>query len=116
MTKTATTDSIVVKNLQAELPITGEATTSRTVVSNDAARVVSFAMDAGQELTDHSAPRPAVIQVVEGNLTLTVAAQRHELVAGDAVYLAPNERHAVVAMTPCRFVLVLVTAAKAAAD
>jgi quercetin dioxygenase-like cupin family protein len=110
MTKTATTDSIVVENLHAKLPITGEATTSRTVVSNDAARVVSFAMDAGQELTDHSAPRPAVIQVVEGHLAFTVAGQRHELAAGDAVYLAPNERHAVVATTPCRFVLVLVTA------
>ncbi len=100
----------MVGQLHADLPITAEATTSRTVVSNDAARVVSFAMDAGQELTDHSAPRPAVVLVIEGSLAFTVAGQRHELAAGDVVYLAPNERHAVVAMTPCRFVLMLVMA------
>ncbi len=110
MTKTAVADSIVVENVHAELPITGEATTSRTVVSNDAARVVSFAMDAGQELTDHSAPRPVVVQVMEGSITFTAAGQRHNLAAGDVVYLAPNERHAVLALTPCRFVLILITA------
>ncbi|HUV48300.1 MAG TPA: cupin domain-containing protein [Actinomycetes bacterium] len=111
MAKTDVSETTVVGTLHADLPITTEATTSRTAVSNDAVRVVSFAMDAGQELTDHSAPRPVVVQVVEGDLAFTVAGQRHELTAGDVVYLAPNERHAVLALTPCRFVLVLATAA-----
>jgi len=115
MTKTAVDDSLVVERLVAELPISAEATTSRTVVSNDAARVVCFSMDAGQELTDHSAPRPAVVHVLEGELAFSVAGQRHELAAGDVVYLAPNERHAVVAQTPCRFLLVLVMAERSAA-
>ena len=96
--------------MHADLPISGEATTSRTVVTNDAARVVAFAMDEGQELTDHSAARPVVVQVLEGRLAFTVAGEQHELHAGDVVYVAPGERHAVVALTPCRFVLVLVTA------
>ncbi|MEO8105984.1 MAG: cupin domain-containing protein [Actinomycetes bacterium] len=111
MAKTEVTESAVVAALHADLPISSEATTSRTVVSNDAARVVAFAMDAGQELTDHSAAKPAVVQVIEGRLAFTVAGQQQELEVGDVVYLAPGERHAVVALTPCRFVLVLVTAA-----
>lgn len=111
MTKTDVTQSTVTGGVHADLPISSEATTSRTVVSNDAARVVVFAMDAGQELTDHSAARPVVVQVIEGRLTFTVAGQSHDLDAGDVVYLAPGERHAVLALTPCRFVLVLVTAA-----
>lgn len=111
MAKTDVSETTVHGAMHSDLPIPSEATTSRTVVSNDAARVVAFAMDAGQELTDHSAPRPVVVQVLEGDLAFTVAGQRHELTSGDVVYLAPNERHAVVALTPCRFVLVLVTAA-----
>lgn len=111
MPKSPVTESAVTSGLHADLPITTEATTSRTVVSNDAARVVAFAMDAGQELTDHSAARPVVVQVIEGRLTFTVAGESHELGAGDVVYLAPGERHAVLALTPCRFVLILVTAA-----
>lgn len=82
MTKSPTTDSLVIGNLHLDLPISSDATTSRTAVSNDAARVVAFSLDAGQELT-----------------------------VGDVVYLAPSERHAVVALTPCRFSLVLVTTA-----
>jgi len=107
MTRSEVTQSTVVRDLHGELPISAEATTSRTVVSNDAVRVVAFAMDQGQELTDHSAPRPVVVQVIEGQLAFTVAGERHELMAGDVVYLAPNERHAIVALTPCRFVLVM---------
>jgi quercetin dioxygenase-like cupin family protein len=111
MTKSEINQSLVVAQFHDELPVPEQAITSRTVVSNDAVRVVAFAMDAGQELTDHSAPRPAIVQVTEGNLAFTVAGQRHDLTAGDLVYLAPNERHAVLAVTACRFVLVLVTAA-----
>jgi quercetin dioxygenase-like cupin family protein len=107
VTKSEVSLSHVVRGLHGDLPISAEATTSRTVVNNDAVRVVSFAMDRGQELTDHSAPRPVVVQVIDGDLTFTVAAARHELTAGDVVYLAPSARHAVVAKTPCRFVLVM---------
>lgn len=107
MTKSEVNLSVVVAGLHADLPISGQATTSRTVVSNDAVRVVAFAMDLGQELTDHSAPRPVVVQVTEGALALTVAGERHELTAGDVVYLAPSARHAVLALTPCRFALVM---------
>jgi quercetin dioxygenase-like cupin family protein len=107
VTRTETSQSQVVAHLHVDLPISTEATTSRTVVSNDAVRVVAFAMDRGQELTDHSAPRPVVVQVVEGDLTFTVAGASHALTAGDVVYLAPGARHAVLALTPCRFVLVM---------
>ncbi|MDQ1248958.1 MAG: hypothetical protein QG597_3332 [Actinomycetota bacterium] len=92
----------------ADLPIPHEATTSRVVVNNELLRVVMFAMDAEQELTDHAAARAVVVQVIEGELTFTVGATAHDLVAGDVVYLAPNERHAVLARTPTRFALVLV--------
>lgn len=110
MTKSAMTQSLVVPGLHDELLVPEQATTSRTVVSNDATRVVAFAMDAGQELTDHSAPRPVVVQVTEGDLVFEVGGARHDLTAGDLVYLAPSERHAVLALTPCRFVLVMVMA------
>ena len=107
MTKSETSLSHVVQGLHADLPVSGEATTSRTVVNNDAVRVVAFAMDEGQELTDHSTPHPVVVQVVQGELAFTVAGRRDELSAGDLVYLAPGERHAVLALTACRFVLVM---------
>jgi quercetin dioxygenase-like cupin family protein len=111
MSMSPVSQMVVVQQLHEALPVSEEATTSRTLVSNEAARVVAFAMDEGQELTDHATPRPAVVVVTAGTLEFTVAGSTHELTVGDAVYLAPGERHALVARTPSRFELVLVTAA-----
>lgn len=107
MAKSEVSVSDVLQGVHDALPISAEATTSRTLVSNDAVRVVAFAMDSGQELTDHSTPHPVVVQVDVGELTFTVGGDVRELTAGDVVYLAPGARHAVVARTPCRFVLVM---------
>lgn len=90
------------------LPISQDATTSRTVVNTDALRVVLFAMDAGQELTEHASSRAVVVQQLDGTLELTVAGRTETLESGDIVYLAPGDRHALVARTPCRFSLVMV--------
>lgn len=106
--KTEVNVSGMTAGLYGQLPISAETTTSRVVVNNPLLRVVSFAMDAGQELTDHQSPRAVVVQVLEGRLTFTVTGEASELSAGDVVYLAPGERHAVGALTPCRFVLVMV--------
>ena len=108
MTTTAITESLVSADLATALPISPSATTSRVVVNNPLLRVVAFAMDAGQELTDHSSPRAVVVQMVEGTLRFTVDGDEQQLAPGDVVYLAPDARHALVAETPCRFVLVLV--------
>jgi quercetin dioxygenase-like cupin family protein len=107
MAKTDVSTSEVLQGVREGLPISADATTSRTVVSNDAVRVVAFAMDRGQELTDHSTPHPVVVYVDEGELTFTVGGDVRELTIGDVVYLAPGARHAVVARTPCRFVLIM---------
>lgn len=89
------------------LPISQDATTSRTVVNTPQVRVVLFAMDTGQELTDHATPRAVVVQHVEGSMRFTVAGRTETLSPGDVVYLAPGDRHALTALTPCRFSLVL---------
>ncbi len=108
MARTDIAASLVVTRLAADLPIPPEATTSRVVVNNDAVRVIEFAMAAGQELTDHSAPRPVVVQMLEGSLDFHTLGKTATLVPGDVVYLAPDERHGLVATAPSRFCLVMV--------
>ncbi len=90
------------------LPISQDATTSRKVVNTEQLRVILFAMDAGQELTEHASSRAVVVQQLQGRLRLTVAGRTETLEPGDVVYLAPDDRHALEAETPCRFALVMV--------
>lgn len=107
MPTTPMNESQVRTGLWAELPIPTDATTSRTVVNNDAMRIVEFAMHAGQELTEHASDRAVAVLMQAGEMTFTVAGVPHALVPGDVVYLAPGDRHALVAQSACRFTLVL---------
>ena len=109
MASTPVSESQVVLGILDELPVPTAATTSRVVVNNDLLRVVVFAMNAGQELTEHTSTRAVTVQVLSGELDFAVADDVYPLVAGDVVYLAPGERHALVARTACRFTLVMVS-------
>lgn len=90
------------------LPVTASSTTSRVVVNNPALRVVVFAFDEGEMLTEHSSPRAVVVQLLDGAMRFTVGDTEHRLAPGDVVYLAPGERHALVADAPSRMSLVMV--------
>jgi quercetin dioxygenase-like cupin family protein len=106
--RTPVEESVVVADLATELPVTPSATTSRVVIANDVVRVVAFAFDAGEELTEHTSTMPVVVQVLRGRLRFGVAGQQHELAAGDAVYLAPDEPHSLEALEPALVSLVMV--------
>lgn len=108
MATTPTDQSQTQTGIFDALPISTEATTSRVVVNNALLRVVIFAMDEGQELTDHASARAVVVQMLDGGMDFSYAGQTQALTAGDVVYLAPNEHHAVLATSPCRFALTLV--------
>ena len=108
MTTTSVFESGVFTQTSADLPISKEATTSRVLVNNELLRHVMFAMDEGQVLTEHSSPRAVIVNILEGRFKFTVAGVDNEVVAGDVIYLAPDERHAVVALEPSRMGLTLV--------
>lgn len=85
-----------------------EATTSRVVVDNPLVRVVYFAFDGGEMLTDHSSPRAVVVQLITGAIRFTFDRTEHAVVAGDVIYLAPGVRHSQVADEPSQLSLVMV--------
>jgi quercetin dioxygenase-like cupin family protein len=99
---------IVSADLIAELPVAPRATTSRVVVDTDAVRVVLFAFDTGEELTDHTAAMPVVVTLLDGAIRFRVGDQDHDLAPGDVVYLPAHETHALEAREPSRLSLVMV--------
>ena len=90
---------------EVEIPENG--TLSRVMFSGDGLRVVLFAFDEGQELTDHTASVPAVIQVVKGRLGLTLGDDTVEIVADSWVHMDADLTHAVVALEPSVLILTL---------
>lgn len=106
--QTAVEESSAHLGLLDALPVGAEATTSRVVVNNPLLRVVYFAFDAGELLTEHSSPRAVVVQLLDGAMRFTVDGVEHAMRPGDVIYLAPGAVHALVADAPSHLSLVMV--------
>ena len=110
---TPSTESLFRLGLNDALPISDEATTSRVVVNNEILRTVIFTFDTGQLLTEHTSPRAVIVTLLEGEMDFSIGERTERMGAGDVVYLAPGERHALTAVSPCRMQLVMVDVDKA---
>ncbi|NLA28064.1 MAG: cupin domain-containing protein [Propionibacterium sp.] len=108
MSETEVSQSAVVLNINAELPVINESTTSRVILSNPLLRVVDFTFDTGQLLTEHTSPRAVVVTLLDGEMDFKLEGESHIMHAGDMIYLAPGAPHALTAITPCRLQLVMV--------
>ena len=70
--------------------------------------MVVFAFDQGQELTEHTASVPVVIQLVSGSVVVEVGSERHRLTTRSWLYLEPGEPHSVFADEPSRMLLTMI--------
>ena len=108
MAATETDQNIAVANVLQDLPVTKKTTTSRVLVNNPLLRVVDFAFDEGQLLTEHSSPRAVVVTLLSGTMDFDLGSETHHLTPGDVLYMAPGAVHALRATSPCHMQLVMV--------
>jgi quercetin dioxygenase-like cupin family protein len=80
---------------------------SRTVLRAVGARVVVFAFDTGEELSEHTAAVPVLLQTLTGSLDVTADGRTVTLRPGDLVHLGARVPHSVVATGPSRLLLTL---------
>jgi quercetin dioxygenase-like cupin family protein len=87
---------------------------SRTLYADEQVKVVLFAFSAGQELSEHTASTPAIIQIVKGEARLMLGGDTMEARAGTWVYMPAQLAHSLQARTPLIMLLVLLKAPGAA--
>ncbi|MCX7523005.1 cupin domain-containing protein [Microbacterium sp. STN6] len=93
--------------LLAQAPIDDERLKPKRVLDGFGARVVLLAFAAGQELREHSAPVPILVQTLAGRVAFEVDGAETELAAGGIVNVAAGVRHAVRALEPSHVLLTL---------
>lgn len=84
-----------------------DAIVSRTLVKNSAGTVTLFAFDRGQELSEHSAPFDALVQVIDGEATIRIAGADHRVSAGQVILMPANVPHGVQAPVAFRMLLTM---------
>jgi quercetin dioxygenase-like cupin family protein len=70
--------------------------------------VTLFAFDAGQELSEHTAPFDALVSVLDGEAEVTISGTVSRLRAGDMIVMPANQPHAVRAVACFKMTLTMV--------
>jgi quercetin dioxygenase-like cupin family protein len=85
-----------------------DAVVSRTLINQKTGTVTLFAFDVGQELSEHTAPYDALVQVLDGEAEISIAGQPFHLNRGDAIIMPANDPHAVKALTQFKMLLTMI--------
>lgn len=83
---------------------------SRTLLKQPGGSATLFAFDAGQELSEHTAPFDALVQVLDGRAEVRVGGVPHGVGAGELLLLPAGVPHALRAPERFRMLLVMVRA------
>ena len=97
----------LIPNMRAEVDVPKDGILSRTVHTDGALTLTLFGFDAGQELTEHTSTRAAIIEVLEGEAEVVLDGDAHRVAAGAWIAMPPAMTHAIRAITPMRMALLL---------
>jgi quercetin dioxygenase-like cupin family protein len=95
-------------NLGEMVEYSDGAVVSKTLVKNSAGSLTLFAFDAGQELSEHTAPFDAVVQILDGEVELIIGGESVRASAGQTVLMPANVPHSVHATAPLKMLLVMI--------
>ena len=94
-------------DLATEVTPPDDGTLSRTLHNDDDTKVVLFGFAAGEELSEHTASMPAILQIIKGDASMTIG---NEVVSGQPgtwIHMAAKTPHSVKAESPVVMLLTL---------
>lgn len=81
---------------------------SRTLIDKKAGTVTLFAFDEGQGLSEHTAPFDALVEVLDGEVQMTIAGKNVSFKAGEITIMPANKPHALAAKTKFKMLLTMI--------
>ena len=80
---------------------------SRTIFQDDKIKAVVFGFGQGQELSEHTAAKPAMLFFVKGQAAVGLGEDIQEAQSGTWIHMPANLKHSIKAKTPVVMLLVL---------
>jgi len=98
----------VITDLAETVTIQPGAVVSKVVHRDEDLDISVFGFDAGEALTEHTASRTAIVQVLEGRLRFTADGEDLDAGPGFWLHMTPGTPHALEAVEPTMMLLTLV--------
>jgi len=81
---------------------------SRTIHDDEHTKVIVFGFAKGQELSEHTASMPAIIQVIRGKVDLTLGSEKNTALPNTWAYMSANLPHSLYAKTASIVLLTMI--------
>ncbi len=92
----------------AKVEYSAEGIVSKRILQKEKGNVSLFAFDKDQQLSEHSAPFDAMIQVLDGKAQIKIDGKPYELVTGQSIIMPANIPHAVYATEKFKMLLTMI--------
>jgi quercetin dioxygenase-like cupin family protein len=92
-------------NLKKSIEYQENSIVSKTITTNENSSLTLFAFDEMQSIASHSAPVDAVVEVIEGEVEVTISNEKFTLKEGDIILMPKGEPHGLEAKTKLKIAL-----------
>jgi quercetin dioxygenase-like cupin family protein len=99
-------DYTYLNDLQTELELPAKGILSRVLQKDEHVNITLFGFSAGESLSSHSAPTPAVLYILEGEAEVQLGESKVNAQQGSFIYMPPMLLHGIHARSPLRMLLV----------
>jgi quercetin dioxygenase-like cupin family protein len=99
MTLASPAQHVFIADLLAEAPVPARGILSQTLSDENGIRLVLFSFAPGEELSEHTAARPAIVHVLEGEADVVADGSEYRAAAGSWLRMTPGTAHAIRART-----------------
>jgi quercetin dioxygenase-like cupin family protein len=95
-------------NMKELIDYSNHSIVSSTIIKNEAGTVTLFAFDAGQDLSEHTAPFDALLQVLEGEANITIDQNSLIVNEGETIMMPAHIPHSVAAEKKFKMLLTMI--------
>ena len=95
-------------DLQTHVEYADGSVVSKTLIQKKTGTLTLFAFDAGQGLSEHTAPFDAVVMILDGRAEITIGGKINVVETGEMLIMPANVAHALHAQERFKMLLVMI--------
>ena len=103
-------DEIRVHTLETLVEYQGGSIVSKTLIKEKTGTITLFAFDQGQELSEHTAPFSAMVNILDGEAQIIVSGNPFTVKRGEMIIMPGGQPHALKAVKQFKMMLTMIKA------
>jgi quercetin dioxygenase-like cupin family protein len=97
-----------VDHFDACISYAADSIVSKTILKKESGNITLFAFDKHQELSEHTAPFDALVQIIDGEARITIDKKEYFLSTGEFIIMPANIPHAIKAVEKFKMLLTMI--------